>query len=85
MLVSVYMRPVRKFSSDRSHQCQVVDRHECDEQGKHCCWELMKTLNVVRNIGNNVALVSFRFHVNTLENLHIGSSLNSYRFHVNGT
>ena len=45
----------------------------------------MKTLNVVRNICNKVALSSFRFDVNTLENLHIGSSLNSYRFHVNGT
>ena len=38
-----------------------------------------KTLNADWNISKNMALVSFRPHVNTSENVHFGSSLNSSR------
>ena len=84
-----------QMSSDRS----ILDRYEIvlmktlkslrtnhwsGEQGKHCCWELMKTQNAVRNICKNMALVSFRSHVNTSENLHFGIDLNLYRSHLNG-
>ena len=80
--VRLKLGSVRIFLRENEKCTQTY--HWCDEQNKHCCWELMKTRNAVRNTCKNMDLISFRSRVNTSENLHFGNGLNSYTSHING-
>ena len=72
--------PAWNFLHENAKSIQT--NHWFDEQKEHCCWEFTKNWNAVRKICKNMALVSFRSHLNVSGNSHFGSGLTSYRSHV---